>query len=100
MAETISTKLLLSTTRPGPFTSGSAHSILSLGQRPLIGKIILQLSVPPSALLLMEPTLFGILSGSSARFGCLQHGMQSTDIEGAMQGMGSARHFVMPVQSL
>ena len=37
MAEAVSTKLLLSTGRPGPFISGSTHSILSLGQRPLVG---------------------------------------------------------------
>ena len=42
MVDAVSTKLLLSTTRPGPFISGSSHSILSLGQQPLIGKSHLQ----------------------------------------------------------
>ncbi len=56
MAEAVSTKLLLSTTRPGPFISGSTHSILSLGQRPLIGKIHSGSSCWFSGLLLLEST--------------------------------------------
>jgi hypothetical protein len=36
-AEVAPTNLILSTLRPGPFISGVSHSILSLGQRPLVG---------------------------------------------------------------
>ncbi|BDA43940.1 probable MPN domain-containing protein [Coccomyxa sp. Obi] len=39
MAEYASTKLLLSTSRSGPFISGVSHSILSLGQRPPLGAL-------------------------------------------------------------
>ena len=44
MAEVASTKLLLSTTRPGPFIAGSSHAILTLGQRPIIGGVPLEAS--------------------------------------------------------
>ena len=40
MGEVASTKLLLSTSRPGPFISGSSHAILTLGQRPIIGGVL------------------------------------------------------------
>ena len=44
MGEIASTKLLLSTTRPGPFISGSSHAILTLGQRPVIGAVLCEAS--------------------------------------------------------
>ena len=44
MGEIASTKLLLSTTRPGPFIGGSSHAILTLGQRPIIGGVLCEAS--------------------------------------------------------
>ena len=45
-AEVAPTNLVLSTLRPGPFISGVSHSILSLGQRPLVGMGPIECSSP------------------------------------------------------